>query len=136
MRRAALAALACTIMMTGCWTEFSISAQAQNLSGRGSITGERFVAAASVKKTTAKRTKKKHTTKTSAATASANAKAEAKAQEAAASQKMNEAAANSGKKEASRVWNEDCGSDTGYWAVTYADGSSAFFDVNGNQIVE
>ena len=34
----------------------------------------------------------------------------------------------SGKTEVSRVFIEDCGSDTGYWEVTYSDGSIEYID--------
>ena len=61
------------------------------------------------------------------AEAAAQAEAEAAAQAAAEA----EAAAQGGGEEVtevSRVWIEDCGQDSGYWEVTYSDGSVQYIE--------
>ncbi len=53
---------------------------------------------------------------------------EAAKKKAAEEKKALEEAAASAKTEVSRVYMEDCGSDTGYWMITYSDGSVEYID--------
>lgn len=61
-------------------------------------------------------------------TAQAQAQAQAQAEAQAAAQVQTAAQAQQAVTEVSRVYMEDCGSDTGYWVITYSDGHVEYLD--------
>ncbi|MBQ9607239.1 MAG: hypothetical protein IJV16_08705, partial [Lachnospiraceae bacterium] len=68
--------------------------------------------------------KQKSTNHTSSGTAAADPASDTTVQ-----QPQDQQVATGSRVEVSRIFIEDCGSDTGYWDITYSDGTHEYIDV-------